>query len=133
MECPAADLSEFQRWRTSIHNAVCYRRRQCRWWRSVGVWGWWDGGLLRGVIELGSITSGEFTHAHQRHGSVRLRPIDIANVRVEVYESARLVARDMIGAGRYQPVKIAMEPIAVARLKPDRIVPICCAPMPLLF
>jgi hypothetical protein len=113
INCPAADLSEFQWWRTSIHNVVCYRRRQCRWWRSVGVWGWWDGGLLRGVIELGSITAEEFAQALRRHGPIGLRPVEVTSVRVAVYEAARTVVRGVTRSGRYQFWKIAIAPVAL--------------------
>lgn len=107
---------EFRRWRKAIHNVVAYRRRRSRWWRAVGLWGWWDGTGLHGLVELGSITATEFVSALRRLGEVSLRPLDSDNVRVEVYRAARsasAVSRIDV-AGRYQSLKIAIEPVTVA-------------------
>ena len=93
-----------------------YRRRQSRWWRSVGLWVWLGNGHVGGVVELGSITPQEFSYGLQRHGTVRLRPIDAANVRAAVYAAARSASMILAGerSGRYQSVKIAVEPVFTA-------------------
>jgi hypothetical protein len=99
-----------------MHNIVAYRRRQSRWWRSVGIWGWWDGTSLRGIVSLGSITSTEFISALRRHGEIRLRPIGAENIRTEVYAAAMSIsaASGPREIGRYQRVKIAIEPVIIA-------------------
>lgn len=99
-----------------MHNIIAYRRRQSRWWRSVGIWGWWNGTGLRGLVELGSITPTEFASALRRHGEIRLRPIKIENIRTEVYAAAMSVSAVAgIGSiGRYQSTKIAVEPVIIA-------------------
>lgn len=114
--CSTVDAAEFLRWRTSMHNIVAYRRRQSRWWRSVGIWGWWDGTSLRGIVSLGSITSTEFISALRRHGEIRLRPIGAENIRTEVYAAAMSIsaASGPREIGRYQRVKIAIEPVIIA-------------------
>lgn len=134
INCPATELIQFQRWRTSIHNAFCYRRRQCRWWRTVGVWGWWDGDRLRGIISLGSITASEFDVALHRHGDVRLRPILIENIRTEVYAATRSMLSIQHGnaAGRYQPVKIAIAPGIDAAPSVAAVGSRMFAPMPMI-
>jgi hypothetical protein len=106
---------EFFHERKSLHNLFGYRRRQSRRWRSTGLWGWWNGIGLHGLIELGSITATEFVSTLRHHGDVHLRPIAIEAVRTEVYRAAQSVSlsqRDAVG--RYQPVKIAIEPVIVA-------------------
>ncbi|PZR78019.1 MAG: hypothetical protein DI537_42565 [Stutzerimonas stutzeri] len=71
---------------------------------------------MRGLVELGSITATEFISALQRQGAILLRPIAIETVRTEVYRAARSVStsRRSDAAGRYQPVKIAIEPVSRA-------------------
>ena len=108
--------SAFWEVRKSLHNLFGYRRRHSRWWRGVGLWGWWSGIGLHGLVELGSITATEFVSALRRLGEVSLRPLDSENVRVEVYRAARsasAVSRIDV-AGRYQSLKIAIEPVTVA-------------------
>ncbi|MDX3806788.1 hypothetical protein ACXIUS_29400 [Bosea thiooxidans] len=107
---------EFQHWRKSIHNLLAYRRDQCRWWQSFGLWLWSNGNRLNGLVEFGSITNEEFVAAFQRHGMVGLRPIEITDVRVEVYKAVWSIALVEMEAqkGRYQPLKIAIEPVTVA-------------------
>lgn len=114
--CAASSPAEFRRWRKKIHNVFCYRRSRSRWWRSVGMWGWWDGTGLHGLVELGSTTQAEFMNAVRRHGGVRLRAIAIEDVRPEVYRAAQRFSPSQRGdaAGRYQPVKIAIEPVITA-------------------
>lgn len=111
----ASTPADFRYWRKSVHNTIAYRRRRSRWWRSVGIWAWWSGADLCGIIELGSITSTEFVSALRRHGEVRLRPVDIENARTEVYAAAMSVSAlaGMGAAGRYQSLKIAIEPVTV--------------------
>lgn len=56
-------------------------------------------------------------HALRRHGEVRLRAIAIENIRPEVYAAAMsisVVVPDLQEKGRYQPFKIAIEPVTVA-------------------
>ncbi len=95
---------------------MAYQRRRSRWWRSVGLWAWWTSIGLYGIVELGSITATEFVSALRHRGDVRLRPIAIETVRTEVYRAAQSVSLSQRGdaAGRYQPVKIAIEPVIVA-------------------
>lgn len=119
-----ADPIAFRRWRTSLHNGIAYRRRQSRWWRGVGAWGWWDGHRLRGVVSIGSVTETEFVSALRRLGDVHLRPLDTANVRTEVYRAARSASTvaGMDATGRYQPLKVAIEPVTITRKHPVLVI-----------
>ncbi|MBN9471066.1 MAG: hypothetical protein J0J10_20055 [Bosea sp.] len=112
----ASSPRQFSHWRKSVHNSVAHQRRQSLWWRGVGLWGWWNGVDLRGIVELGSIAPTEFISALRRLGEVSLRPLEIGNVRTEVYRTARSVSTvpKADAAGRYQPLKIAIEPVTVA-------------------
>lgn len=93
-----------------------YRRRQSRWWRSTGLWGWWNGIGLHGLVELGSITEIEFRSALRHCGDVRLRPIASEAVRTEVYRAAQSLSppQRSDAAGRYQSLKIAIRPVILA-------------------
>lgn len=131
--CAASSPAEFRKWRKAGHNAVAYQRRRSRWWRSVGLWAWWSGTSLHGIVELGSITAIEFVSALQRQGAVHLLPIATNTVRAEVYAAAMSVPASIRadGTGRYQPFKIAIEPVIVtARSLP---IPDSIGMMPMLL
>lgn len=131
----ASSPHEFGRWRKSVHNSVAYRRCQSRWWRSLGIWGWWNGTNLRGVVSLGSVTTTEFMVALRRHGQVHLRPIEIENIRTEVYAAAMLISAvaGIDAAGRYQSRKIAVEPVTVAARTVLTIDTPLVEPLPIIF
>lgn len=114
----ASTPADFRLWRKSVHNAVAYQRRRSRWWRTFGIWAWCDRRGARGVISLGSITPTEFGVALRRYGETQLRPIEAENIRTEVYAAAMSLsaASGPRGDGRYQPFKIAIEPVTVAAL-----------------
>jgi hypothetical protein len=95
---------------------IGYQRRRCSWWKSLGLWLWWNGDRLSGLLELGSIKSEEFFAAFQRREVTALRPIGITDVRFEVYKAARSIVSVKIEKQRYQPLKVAIEP--VRRRKP---------------
>lgn len=125
---------EFLHERKSLHNLFGYRRRQSRWWRTTGLWGWWNGIGLHGLVELGSITGTEFVSALRHHGDVRVRPIAIETVRTEVYRAAQSTSpsRRSDAAGRYQPWKIAIEPVIVAASAVPIVRSRMIAPMPMI-
>uniref|UniRef100_A0A9E8CMD4 Uncharacterized protein n=1 Tax=Bosea sp. NBC_00436 TaxID=2969620 RepID=A0A9E8CMD4_9HYPH len=133
--CAASSPAEFRRWRRSLHNLIAYQRRRSSWWRSTGFWGWWDGTGLRGIVSLGSITSTEFISALRRHGEIHLRPIEIENIRTEVYAAAMSVsvAPGVKETGRYQPLKIAVEPVTVAACGKPILRSGMIVPMPILL
>lgn len=114
---------------------MAYQRRRSRWWRCVGLWAWWTGTRLQGIVELGSITAIEFVSALERQGAVHLLPIATGTVRAEVYAAAMSVPASIRadGTGRYQPFKIAIVPVTVAA----RSLPILdgkgMMPMPMLL
>lgn len=112
--CAASLPGGVRRWRKSVHNVVAHQRRQCRWWRTFGIWAWCDGTGARGVVSLGSVTTTEFTIALRRHGALLARPIEVENIRAEVYAAAMSISSASAprGAGRYQPFKIAIGPVA---------------------
>lgn len=126
---------EFLHERKSLHNLFGHRRRQSRWWRSIGLWGWWDGLDLRGIVSLGSVTTTEFTVALRRHGNVRLRPIAIETVRTEVYRAAQSVSTSQHShaAGRYQRLKIAIEPVTARVRSSSMIESMMVEAMPILI
>ena len=99
--------------RKSAHNAVAYQRGRYRGWQHFGVWGWYGDADFHGIVELGSISTTEFLHTFRRRGELRLRPIEIENLRTEVYAAACSVEKASTagGTGRYQPLKIAIEPV----------------------
>lgn len=132
--CTASSPAEFRRWRRSLHNAVTYQRRRSRWWPSVGLWAWWTGNSLHGLVELGSITANEFVSALRRNGDVRLRPISIETVRIEVYRAAQSASpsRRSDAAGRFQPVKIAIDPVIMASSAVPIVDSRMIAPMPII-
>lgn len=128
------DPSEFRQKRKSIHNSVAYQRRRCSWWNDFGLWLWLTGDRLVGFAEFGSITPEEFECTFQRHGAVSACPIDIPFVRVEVYRAALMSSLPIaVEHGRYQALRIAIEPVAlpVLPISPDteRVV----QPMPVLL
>lgn len=90
---------------------------------------------MRGVAELGSITTTEFMLALRRHGEVCLRPIGVEQVRVEVYAAAMsILAFPGIGAtGRYQPFKLAIGPLAVIGRSTPIISDMFVEPLPVMF
>lgn len=107
----ASSPVEFRNRRKSVHNSIAYRRRQSRWWRSFGLWLWSNRGQLTGLVELDSVTAEEFSRVVQRHGAVSVRPIDINTIRIEVYKAALMLTPPDGTPGRYQPLKIAIEPL----------------------
>lgn len=130
----ASSQNEYRHWRKSIHNCVTYRRSSSRWWPSVGFWGWWDGIGLRGVVSLGSVTPSELTSALRRHGDVRLRLIAAESVRTEVYAATRSISTAQAAerVGRYQSVKIAIEPVIIATRSIPIASDVVVEPMPIL-
>ncbi|PZR83209.1 MAG: hypothetical protein DI537_35280 [Stutzerimonas stutzeri] len=96
---------------------MAYQRRRYRGWRSVGVWGWYGDADFHGIVELGSISTTEFLHTFRRRGAVGLRPIEIENLRTEVYTAACSVSTTptAVGKGRYQPLKVAIEPVTTRK------------------
>lgn len=99
----------FRQQRKSLHNSICYQRRQSRWWGGFGMWGWRNSAALRGIVILGSIPPPEFQRAVQRHGALELREIVPQAVREEVYRAA--CATSSAESGRYQTVKVSIEPL----------------------
>lgn len=79
---------------------------------------------MHGLVELGSITAIEFVSALQRQGDIHLRPLDTANVRTEVYRAARSASTvaGLDATGRYQPLKVAIEPVTTTRKHPVPII-----------
>lgn len=124
VERAIAGPHEIDRLRKSAHNAVAYQRRRYRGWRSVGVWGWYGDADFHGIVELGSISTIEFLHTFRRRGEVRLRPIEIENLRTEVYTAALSASATPAvgGKGRYQPLKVAIEPVATTRKRPVPVI-----------
>lgn len=112
--CTVSSIEGFGRWRTTIHNVVNYRRRQSRWWADFGIWLWWAGSSVRGIIKLGSITAEEFAIAFSRHGQACLGPMTNDDVRAEAYAAARSATRASAesDAGRFQSIKLAIQPVA---------------------
>lgn len=108
---------DIDRLRKSAHNAVAYQRSRYRGWRGVGVWGWYNDSDFHGIVELGSISTTEFLHTFRRRGEVGLRPIEIKNLRAEVYAAAMSVSATATaaGKGRYQPLKVAIEPVMIKK------------------
>lgn len=134
IEIAASSLAEFLKRRKAFHNVIGYQRRRSAWWRSVGLWLWWRGSRLRGIVDLGSVTAEEFGTAFEGHGPVFIRPIDAASLRVEVYNAALGLDGLSAGAGvgRYQPFKIAIAP-AIGVTKGVSIAQSVIQPMPMLL
>lgn len=110
-------IGDFRQWRKAVHNAMSNQRRRYRRWRGVGIWGWYDGANMHGLVALDTITATEFRHAFQRHGELRLRPIAKEDVRVEVYGAVRSIPAISIDqrSARYQSIKIAIAPMMTMR------------------
>lgn len=107
-----SSLADFWRWRAEVRNLINYRRRESRWWRSVGmqVWLCYDG-KLRGITNLGSLMETEFLGPFTRRWLTTLRSIDPSDLRREI---ASIVHPNMIAPvqvkARYQPVRMAVRP-----------------------
>ena len=122
MERAIAGPQDIERLRRSAHNAVAYQRRRYRGWRSVGVWGWYNDADFHGIVELGSVTTTELIHTFRRRGEVWLQPVKIEDLRAEVYAAACSVSKASTagGKGRYQPLKVAIEPLTTRK----RLIPV---------
>uniref|UniRef100_A0A9E8CLG2 Uncharacterized protein n=1 Tax=Bosea sp. NBC_00436 TaxID=2969620 RepID=A0A9E8CLG2_9HYPH len=126
---------DFRQWRRAVHNAISYQRRRYRRWRNVGLWGWYDGTAMHGLVALDTITTTEFRHAFRRHGELRLRPIATEDVRVEVYEAVRSIPATSIGqrSARYQSIKIAIAPTMTKKPFRPLIDNMVVEPLPIIF
>lgn len=132
------DAAEFHRLRVAVRNLVDHRRRECSWWKSVGLWTWLSAdGAVRGLAILGSISEAEFGAALSRRWPTTLRSIEITTVREEIYRATRPGVIETGGPGRYQPIKAAVEPQSSGALaSPPRPSQNCAdwaAPMAVLF
>lgn len=89
---------------------------------------------MRGLVELGSITATEFVSAMRRYGDVHVRPVALEQVRVEVYRAARSVSTlpRNASAGRYQPFKVAIEPVTNGTRNPLPTIDEAIEPQPML-
>lgn len=108
-------LPDFGCWRIEARNLIDHKRRSCRWWRDLGISVWLSkDGRVRGIVSLGAVTAEEFNAAVGRRWPLRLRAIDPATVREEVYRVIRpgMIADFGLGQGRYQPLKFAVWPCA---------------------
>jgi hypothetical protein len=103
--------SDFPRWRIALRNMIDHLRRSLRWWREVGLWLWLHhDGSARGVILLGSVTEPEFIAAIGRRWTTTLRLIETTEVRVEIYQTARPGSIALSVPGRFQRIKVVVEP-----------------------
>lgn len=134
VERAIAGPHEIDQLRKSAHNAVAYQRGRYRGWRGVGVWGWYGDADFHGIVELGSISTAEFLHTFRRRGEVTLRPIEIENLRTEIYAAALSVSATPIagGKGRYQPLKVAIEPVTTRKRPVPVIDDVMVEAMPVL-
>src|SRR4051812_15668852 len=79
-------LADFWCWRVEARNLIDHRRRASWWWRDLGLSVWLSkDGLTRGVVSLGAVTVEEFEAAVGRRWPLKLRAIDPATVREEIY------------------------------------------------
>ncbi|MBL0406827.1 hypothetical protein JKG68_23055 [Microvirga aerilata] len=111
--------ADFRSWRIQVRNVLDYRRRESRWWRDVGLWGWLNAdGHIKGIASLGAILEDEFLHAFGRRWPTTLRAIDEKELRNEVYFSVRpsMIFNAGPHHGRYQHLKLAIEPAGKVRL-----------------
>ena len=59
---------------------------------------------------LGSVAEPEFITAIGRRWTTTLRLIEVTEVRVEIYQAARPGAIALSGPGRFQRIKVVVEP-----------------------
>ncbi len=107
------DPTAFRSWRVRLRNVVDHRRRACRWWREVGLWLWLGAdGRVRGIVSLGAVTEEEFIEVIERRWPTTLRPIDVEELRSEVYFAVRpgIIFDTGPHQGRYQAIRLAVEP-----------------------
>ena len=105
------DAADFFCWRVAVRNLVDHRRRECSWWKSVGLWTWLSAdGAVRGLTILGSISEAEFGTAFSRRWPTTLRLIETGTMREEIYRAVHPGVIAPSGPGRYQPIKAAVEP-----------------------
>ena len=105
------DAANFFRWRVAVRNLVDHRRRECSWWKSVGLWTWLSAdGAVRGFTILGSISEAEFGTAFSRRWPTTLRLIETRTMREEIYRAVHPGEIAPGGPGRYQPIRAVVEP-----------------------
>ena len=104
--------AEFAQWRTALRNFSDHRRRSCRWWRSVSLDLWLQAdGMVRGVVRLGEIGADEFVAAFAGRWAVTMRPIDLSEVRTELFYALHPTRIADFGiARRYQGVRVTIGP-----------------------
>lgn len=114
-------VAEFTQWRTALRNFIDHRRRRCRWWRSVSLDLWLQAdGTVRGVVRLGEINADEFVPDLADRWAVTMRPIDLGEVRVELFYALHPTRIADFGiARRYQGVRVTIGP-QVARTRCPR-------------
>lgn len=102
--------ADFAHWRTAIRNFIDHRRRGCRWWRSVSFDLWLQvDGTVRGVMLLGEIDAAEFVLALAGRWAVTMRPIDLSEVRTELFYALHPTRIADFGiARRYQSVRVTI-------------------------
>ena len=128
--------TEFHSWRIAARNIIDHQRRQCRWWRGVQMQVWLGAdGRVRGIVALGSITSGEFTEAFGRWEPSlrRIGPEEVAGV---VFEAVRPGVVAAVDRGGYQTVRFTVRPKTVRCVvrPPLGLQPVVAIePMPLLL
>jgi hypothetical protein len=79
-------------------------------------------GSVRGIVSLGSVMEDEFIEAFGQRWPTILRAIAVEDVRNEVYFAIRpgLISDPETGEGRYQPVRLAVEPAGKVSLASAR-------------
>jgi hypothetical protein len=112
IELPSSSLADFWAWRVEARNLIDYRRRTCRWWREVALHVWFcQGGSVRGVVSLGSVTCAEALAAFNCRWPTILRLVDLAELRQEIAAIVRpgIIAPAHVSA-RYQGLKLSIRP-----------------------
>lgn len=106
-------VAEFHGWRVACRNVVDHRRRNSKWWRSVGLWIWLaQDGRLIGVVALPEVTEAEFLDAFARRWPVSLRLVPPGGLREHL---GSIVAPGKVASSvgrRYQRIKLTVWPRA---------------------
>jgi hypothetical protein len=134
---PSPSLADFWRFRIDGRNFVDYRRRQCRWWNEFMLQVWLcQGGRVRGVGSLGSLTDTEVLEAFQSRWPTSIWPLDSENLRLGIVQIVRpgsLSSAEL--SARYQSMKLAIWPRREKRMSPRRLQQprYNLEPMPIVF
>lgn len=97
--------------RTHLRNAVDHLRRRHPQWRNFSLSLWLTRtNQLQGIAALGTLGPAEVSEKLGSRWPITLRPIEVEDLRVEIYRTLRRVWAEEVAERRYQPVSLYVGP-----------------------